>query len=836
MSRASRHKARRPAPSVSARAAVPSEAPGLRAPTGPGPAEARRDGLRRTVLLLLLSLSVCGLVAGAVALLLPTTGPATGPTAPSPEAGAGPAGPSHVPSPLATGGGAGAAKIGDGAAAPASAGDGSPLPSPPPASPPPAAAQPAGAAPGPLRVLYPEEGAIFPPEIAPPRFHWTDGQQGSAGWQVSLLVPGRDGPLRQETVASGSLPGRRPSAETWREAVTAALESTPDGGLVLEVRRLAEEGRPGEAAPPAAGSPDPVRVRFTISRDPVGAPIFYREVPLPFRHAYLNMDQIRWRLGDISSPRLAPAVLENLPVCGNCHSFSRDGRVLGMDVDYANDKGAYAVAEVEPVIRLTRDKIVTWNDFRREDGEMTYGLLAQVSPDGRHVVSTVKDRSLFIPVDDLWYSQLFFPAKGILAVYDRVTRKFAALPGADDPAYVQSNPPWSPDGESIIFARAPIQRAVLEAIGPISAPVLEGGDYSDDRYRIRYDLYRIPFDQGRGGRATPIPGASGNGRSNYFARISPDGKWIVFCQADRAMLLQRDSKLYIMPATGGTPRLMRCNGEGLNSWHSWSPSGRWLVFASKRNTAYTQLFLTHVDEQGQDSPAILLEHFSPPDRAANIPEFAALAPGSLLAIREAFMDDYSHARLARRYAFFGEHERSEEESERTLALNPRNIEAHLSLGLTYTRRGELSRASRSFQTILDLDPPARQAALARQGLGSVHVLSGRLDEAIQELQAARRLDPANVMVTFTLARLLLGLDRVAEAIPLYEDGLKARPDLIDEHKTLAGAYLRQRNPARARELYRHVLELKPDDQEAADMLARLTSATEPAEGASPPAR
>ncbi|MQY80272.1 MAG: hypothetical protein GH151_13965 [Bacteroidetes bacterium] len=42
--------------------------------------------------------------------------------------------------------------------------------------------------------------------------------------------------------------------------------------------------------------------------------------------------------------------------------------------------------------------------------------------------------------------------------------------------------------------------------------------------------------------------------SNYFARYSPDGKWIVFCQVESFMLLMPDSKLYIMPAEGGTPR------------------------------------------------------------------------------------------------------------------------------------------------------------------------------------------------------------------------------------------------------------------------------------------
>ena len=104
-------------------------------------------------------------------------------------------------------------------------------------------------------------------------------------------------------------------------------------------------------------------------------------------------------------------------------------------------------------MRLATSDIITWDDYRREDGQQTFGLLSQISPDGRYVVSTVKDRSVFVPRPDLAFSQLFFPLKGILVVYDRQTKQFSPLPGADDPAFVQSNPAWSPDGQWVVFAR-----------------------------------------------------------------------------------------------------------------------------------------------------------------------------------------------------------------------------------------------------------------------------------------------------------------------------------------------------------------------------------------------
>ncbi|GAH93812.1 unnamed protein product, partial [marine sediment metagenome] len=80
------------------------------------------------------------------------------------------------------------------------------------------------------------------------------------------------------------------------------------------------------------------------------------------------------------------------------------------------EKGIYIIEifDIEKYMPITKDKIITWSDFRKEDGENTFGLLSQISPDGRYVLSTVKDRSIFVPIDDLYYSQLFFPFKGIV--------------------------------------------------------------------------------------------------------------------------------------------------------------------------------------------------------------------------------------------------------------------------------------------------------------------------------------------------------------------------------------------------------------------------------------
>ena len=50
----------------------------------------------------------------------------------------------------------------------------------------------------------------------------------------------------------------------------------------------------------------------------------------------------------------------------------------------------------------------------------TFGLLSQISPDGRYAVSKAKDRSLVVPKPDFYFSRLFLSLKGILAYYSTI--------------------------------------------------------------------------------------------------------------------------------------------------------------------------------------------------------------------------------------------------------------------------------------------------------------------------------------------------------------------------------------------------------------------------------
>lgn len=596
-----------------------------------------------------------------------------------------------------------------------------------------------------LTVTYPLDGTLFPPEIVAPTFRWQDGHPESDAWVVTLRFDDDEGPLKVVTGA----PTWRPSRGQWETIKRRSLEE-PAEVTIQGIRRA----MPGQVLSEG-------RVEISTSQDEVGDSIFYREVILPFMDAVVDPSRIRWRYGAISSETQPPVVLGNLPVCGNCHSFSADGNVLGMEVDSGNDKGAYAVVPVEEETVLAKEKIISWGDYKRSPDEPTFGLLCQVSPDGKYVVGTVKDQALAIYTPDLMFSQLFFLIKGIMCIHDREEKRFFALPGADDKAFVHTNATWSPDGKHIVFARSKAhdldvfrrQKRALIGDKEAEAFVERIGTY-------RYDLYRIPFNEGRGGVAEPLAGASHNGKSNYFAKYSPDGKWIVFCKARSFMLLQPDSELYIIPAEGGEARRMHCNTARMNSWHSWSSNSRWLVFSSKVNSAYTQLFLTHVDEQGNDTPPVLLEQFTSPDRAANIPEFVPRRPDAIQVIRERYVDDLSYVRAGEAFGMGEDYEGAVGALRKAVALNPRSAEAHGQLGFALFKLGRLEEAIVHYEKALALDPRDDRA---HNGLGFVKSRQGKLDEAEKHFREALRLNPQHWLAHGGLADVLKRLGRHREA-------------------------------------------------------------------------
>jgi hypothetical protein len=418
-----------------------------------------------------------------------------------------------------------------------------------------------------------------------------------------------------------------PQKELWEKIKTNSISAPTD----ISVTGL------NEIDSPKVTSTDTITIQ--VSADQVGASIFFRQVPLPF--STKNFNQMKWCIGDISSYDSPRVVMQDLPVCASCHIFSRDGSKFSMEMNYGNDGGAQFVTSVEKNILLAKDDFISWNDYPKTGIlPKSRGLFAKMSPSGDYIAGSVNEISLALITNDFQFSQVFFPTYGILAVYSVKDKRYNALPGADDYNFVHANPNWSSDERFIVFSRAKTKNEVHDDIAHVVPLIKDEGIHAlNQKYNIQFDLYRIAFNGGKGGIPEPIEGASNNGYSNYFPRYSPDGKWIVYTRSKTGIMLQPDSQLFIIPSQGGVARKMKCNRALFNSWHSWSPNGKWLLFSSKVNTPYTEIFLTHIDEDGNDTPPVRLSRFSSETYAANVPEFANIHPDAIKSIRVAGYND-----------------------------------------------------------------------------------------------------------------------------------------------------------------------------------------------------
>jgi len=650
--------------------------------------------------------------------------------------------------------------------------------------------RPAGARLAPITIDYPAQGSIFPPEITAPTFLWRDAAESTTVWLIDVAFAegsaGIQAKSRGERLRIGEIDPRCIAETNELPKLTpqesAAQSWTPDAATWAAIKKHSTE-RPATVTITGFRDKNPDqavsrgRVIIQTSKDPVGAPIFYRDVPLMPSElekgvikplAPKAMWLIAWRLRNVGEPR-SRLLLEDMHTCANCHSFSRDGKTLGMDLDGPkNDKGLYAIAAVKPQMSIRNEDVISWSSLRDDTVAQTrIGFMSQVSPDGQYVVTTFNGNFYVINFKDYRFLQVFYPTRGILAWYSRASGRRQALPGADDPRYVHADAIWSPDGKYLVFARA-------EAKDPYPEGVKLAEHANDaEETPIQYDLYRIPFNGGQGGRPEAIVGAARNGMSNTFPKISPDGRWIVFVECRNGQLMRPDSQLYIVPAEGGQARRMRCNMPRMNSWHSFSPNGRWLVFSSKGRSPYTQMFLTHLDEDGRDSPAILIENATASNRAVNIPEFVNILPDGLLKIDVPAAESYRLFDRAVELAAKGQEEAAIAEWKKALQLDPGDAKAHNNLGVHLLQQGGLDEAITHFQNAVEIDP---EYGNAQSNLGIALLQIGRFDEAIIHLQKALAVNPRHAQTHLNLGNAFYLQGEIPEALAHWRQGLRVDPN------------------------------------------------------------
>jgi tetratricopeptide (TPR) repeat protein len=142
---------------------------------------------------------------------------------------------------------------------------------------------------------------------------------------------------------------------------------------------------------------------------------------------------------------------------------------------------------------------------------------------------------------------------------------------------------------------------------------------------------------------------------------------------------------------------------------------------------------------------------------------------------------------------------------------PRSAEARNNLGGALLVRGEIDEAMEHLQEAVRIDP---NHAGAHSNLGVALARRGRSTEAIDHYREALRLDPRQTQAYSNLGNALLQQGQIREAIVQFEEGLSIDPADPQARTNLAGALLRDGRIDEAIAELEQVLRVTPDFQPA----------------------
>ena len=189
---------------------------------------------------------------------------------------------------------------------------------------------------------------------------------------------------------------------------------------------------------------------------------------------------------------------------------------------------------------------------------------------------------------------------------------------------METFPNWAPDGSRVYYCSAatPFLTDLPDSVH--SDALLARYD------SIRYNLMSIPFDEQTRTFGEPVVEVKCDSASSItLPRVSPDGRYVLFTMGDFGQfhIWHKSSDLYVKDLqTGAVRPLSAANSADVDSYHTWSSNGRWIVFSSRRDDgSYTRPYIAYFDKDGRDHKAFLLPQEDPEHnlylmKSYNVPE------------------------------------------------------------------------------------------------------------------------------------------------------------------------------------------------------------------------
>ncbi len=436
---------------------------------------------------------------------------------------------------------------------------------------------------GDVRITPDYTGIVIPPNIAPMNFEIT-----MPGEEYVAKVTGSGG---KSIVASGNVV--QWDMDEWHEL----LEANKGGDLEYEVYvRTGDKWK---------------LYKFTnhVAQEEIDPYLSYRLID----PAYVHYGGMTINMLDLTS--FDEAVVYNTPEpcderrgqCINCHVPRNQYGDRSSQFHVRKTKGGTVVMSGDSVLKVNLKTDSTLSAGVYPAWHPTLDLIAYSTNDTQQQFFSTGERKVEV-----------FDKASDLILYDMKTHEVSNI--AADPALMETFPGWSPDGRKIYYSVARYPDGVTP------------GNVKDNFDKIRYDIVSRDFDPDKRTFSDPdtVVNATASGMSALLPRVSPDGKYLLYCLAPFGTfhIWHKDSDLYMMDlATGESRPLSRANSSDTDSYHSWSSNSRWIVFSSRRDDgSYTRPYVAYISLDGSDSKAFVVPQESPEYyrqlmKSYNVPEF-----------------------------------------------------------------------------------------------------------------------------------------------------------------------------------------------------------------------
>ena len=380
--------------------------------------------------------------------------------------------------------------------------------------------------------------------------------------------------------------------DDWRTLLAEAVKS--GGKVSVSVSVWTEQEPDGVEYSPFS---------IMVSKDEVDPWVAYRQIP-PGYELWCRMGIYQRDLTSFDER----AIVTNRQVndgCLNCHSFAQYDADKGMVFHSRGSGGGTVVYQNGKLDKVALESM----------GPEKSGTYPMWHPSGKFVVfsSNMTRQSFYVHSQD---KIEVYDQRSDLIIYDAKGRHVTTDERFTDSLNWETFPAFSPDGKWLYFCTA--------------KAVKMPSQFND----LHYSILRVPFDEATGQLGAPIDtvySAARQGGSASFPRISPDGRYMLFTwtQCGTFPIHHKEADLRLVDIGGGFAVLDDIgdiNSGDVDSYHSWSSSGKWVVLSSKRiDGRYTRLFLSHWDGRRFSKPMLLPqrdpEHNVQRLYSYNIPEF-----------------------------------------------------------------------------------------------------------------------------------------------------------------------------------------------------------------------